>query len=1491
MEGTRPRRAAAANNVHIYPVGRGLAATSSTAEDEDRAIEEEEKAPPTQSSRGRATATTAAAAAAAGRGKRGKQTHDDATDAAVTASQGSRAAAAAPSSSSTTTTSAPAPQPPSAKAATVDGFTFPIKWTRGKLNSSRGQISLLDPILDFDDCTSVEAKSGICEARLIHHNLGKYMRARNLQPENPTHVLACLLKPGLEALVESPLADDYKDVMGVELTEEDLFKYAYSQLLLGSYDTSLSAYFHDKSRPLASGLSEFPHPNWVPPQEFFTGMREAMARVSKPKASGVDRDFAPIFELHPLVRAFSATCDETALRLLKPSRNVPLGHPPALLMFNMDDHQEGAKGEAMKETGLKMRNIDDKSKSYGIATDVVASSLRVVVGTELDHKGQSRTDGRVNLIARVCSAVGELDAGRLVFALDRDYGDVADYCAENRINFVATSKRGTDQNPNVPVTFGMSKLSKDNKAWMHEMPMEGGYNVEWVLRQREGKQPDFFCVVRERPGKVFAMRTNMGALVGAFALKPLRYKVLSGAAPATDAGVKGGHDAGGSDADPDEDDDGVENGGDGGGGGDAGDDEDDGGDEDADADADVGDARARAPSSQRTRRSVDNEDVDGDVDDARAPAPSSQRTLRSVDDEDGDCDEAAEDYDNDAEGAAPAGEDEEGTYDGNGIDCIVAGSQFAAARRARAVAALSSSSASSLSSSSLHAPSSSVASFLAERVVIDESLDAEVVLEGGQLSRAWFLSRATSLSSKGLEQVVLAHGVASAVLAHLGRTADGPNVAGLVDRLPATSVKGSLTSADELTDLTAYLDRLPRLFGVGSRLAPALAKLRIKRVEQLDASESRAITKALLWPTPPQNTKLDELHKAVRAALEDAVAPLVPRLERNVFPVGNKSSRGTDAMEKGRLLEDPVRQALPGWLHHAGSALCAAGDGTENMFAYVSQPHVQGLWANKRFPMCTASLDGLLFYSTSATPTNPSTDCESFGLEIKTISGEREVAEVEGLAEDLAFGRVVFRWDASDEAIRAASRRVFGSRKNDALQVLHEAAVLRKPVLYVQAIAATGMIARAVMVSVDEKWAELHMTTMTTALAAHAPFMFDPRIPVPVDKLRTDRGTFEFNLKLAFALRGNYARVPDHTKLEPLAARMVNLQKSGVDATSKPVFGLLTPSSRVPPVEQLVMIRLRLLAVTSVQVYRIYKFVEECEASGEWPTSHDAILRRIADQGSHKRLMREMLIGFDANILSLPVVGSAATTTTTSVADAHAARLADPDYDPGNPTWEKRARAAVKLAISTNNGVAGAFRGGKNANLLRAVRLNTLPKTFLEHERRKMDKNAQRDCVLCCKTCPTATPHRREASRTTFACGTCGVALCCKPRPNLWGAAGSCWDVWHSSPTLPAHPFSEPEAAGGDAVMTAAATSASSASSAGAFVTQTESAKKRRRKAGVRNWSKVPRGRSGSSRKKLLDEFNAAEAEDDSDDSDAESSDGDDDDEGGDVDEEEEEEE
>lgn len=737
-----------------------------------------------------------------------------------------------------------------------------------------------------------------------------------------------------------------------------------------------------------------------------------------------------------------------------------------------------------------------------------------------------------------------------------------------------------------------------------------------------------------------------------------------------------------------------------------------------------------------------------------------------------------------------------------------------------------------------------------------------------QHNSGWFYSKSMVCSSTAFETFMRAHANCRVAEALTGKRPSGVNVAGLVRCPPnvALGVTGaraaefiavvkraaegfdSATEDERLRRLAAQLGRSETYFDramvlLGVRGAPS--DVDIKRVsgagvppavkdEQLKAAVSKLGGEARGKLTRSQLVSTVERLKAEKA---EALLATAPRLLLE-GPLALRRFKSTDAMERGTFMEPRVRQAVPAFLRNVGESLASGADEEQsdpgssaaavNPFAFVSDALELGLWQHRVFRAVAASMDGYFIFSQKATPDGVEDVTPGF-LEIKMVQGAKPLQETLKLARDAQYLAVTLHWSDTDEELQDKLRAICGTRQKDKMQLLHELSVVGPDahVFYMHG-ALDGSIMRVCDVTVDAEFAERHLEAVTTALAAHAPFMLSPDEPVPQieNKYGFKPENVEFARKLALRLPKINGLVPEHDKVLHVDAADVNAYKSAVDVTTLMVNSSRTRTSGSSPRVTAFFERLDLLTETALQVFRINKVWSRGRGkSARGWASKEQVIRDISRVGASDVLRRAAARQFKpAHLVVANPVTSTSSTAERMVAVARDALTAEFRLD-DDEFCELFVRTRSNV-LSTSAGHAEKFMTGVHDVVRRSLRL---PHCDFDHG---VDMGEEsRRCVICCHHCYKGRTgaHSRQGYEVLSSCRTCQVQLCSTARRGQWPGDVSCLDYFHSHGVSP-HPFSGRKPEKG-ATMVSSAALRSDAAQRAHEAGKTESARKRRRPA------------------------------------------------------------
>ena len=585
-------------------------------------------------------------------------------------------------------------------------------------------------------------------------------------------------------------------------------------------------------------------------------------------------------------------------------------------------------------------------------------------------------------------------------------------------------------------------------------------------------------------------------------------------------------------------------------------------------------------------------------------------------------------------------------------------------------------------------------------------------------------------------------------------------------------------------------------------------------------------------------------------ARKQAECDLLTRLATNSWGLTGSSAR-TEAMYMGILAEPLVRKELPRILVSVGVEMQRMG--RQNWFMSVSDLAEDGLRESNYSEYGVTSVDGL-FVARGSDGVE-----RAFFWENKALSGEKVLPEAEELK--ARHGGVVFL-DVGPNPTKddiLGYQAIFGSRRDDFVQLLHHAAVTGLRGVYSQVNPTTGKLIRVVLVSFDPTFLVRHLAALHRVFSLVAPYLTDLEFPVPkmlaAGARQVTADTLSFALKCSRNMR-QFLRTNPHAaqhdqKLLPHVAHFWNRHKSAVDATTRQARELYVSTGNRGVVRALFFEAFGIFVVSLCRIWNAVQVRRKIQ-SGVVFRSREEVMRALSAKGMRETLL-DCLHEFDVAKIAV----SPSRHRILPAADAAALNVRrDQNFRPGDADWIDAARTALRNVNSTSLGRADAFNSDL---LLRTVRMNSA-KVFPKHDKVRMPKQ---NCVLCCARCPdkhTKKEQGRKGHTTTNMCSECQTHLCEIPR---FGSK-SCFDVWHAEADLPLHVQAREGATGTPhGVAAAAAAAASSAEGDGGnldasarevSVMQLElaltgSSKKRRRPA----QSRVDRhGQSFISKKKLF---------------------------------------
>lgn len=226
-----------------------------------------------------------------------------------------------------------------------------------------------------------------------------------------------------------------------------------------------------------------------------------------------------------------------------------------------------------------------------------------------------------------------------------------------------------------------------------------------------------------------------------------------------------------------------------------------------------------------------------------------------------------------------------------------------------------------------------------------------------------------------------------------------------------------------LEEHTQYFDRIADVLNMRVELDKALQCVSGEHVPAtVTTKQLAAAIKKLGGDSKPDESRVRLLAKV--AELKAArVAELRASAPRRMVegPLALTRFSSTEPMERGSMLEERVRNAVPPLMRKVGKALGGGVDGDEddpdadvnagpvNPFAFTSEPQHFGMWRHKMYGVCAASLDGNFAFSHEEKPESVEDLAVAF-VEIKVVQGAAALAESVSLAREARYVRVSLEW-------------------------------------------------------------------------------------------------------------------------------------------------------------------------------------------------------------------------------------------------------------------------------------------------------------------------------------------------------------------------------------------------------------------------------------------------------------------------------------------------
>jgi len=619
----------------------------------------------------------------------------------------------------------------------------------------------------------------------------------------------------------------------------------------------------------------------------------------------------------------------------------------------------------------------------------------------------------------------------------------------------------------------------------------------------------------------------------------------------------------------------------------------------------------------------------------------------------------------------------------------------------------------------------------------------------------------------------------------------------------------------------AHMDFLQELLHIKTEVKAALRHVVGVKIDTATKPQLIAALKELgkKKDLPDDLPGLVKLVKELRAVPPQSVQSMM-------LALGEKAFEGTRSTRAGVHLEDTVRDLIAkGGLER----LVDEAEVKPNPFVLLAVYKDAGLRESQYSPYVSTSADGILHYA------DEEGDVESAVLEIKVATTDKSRLVVEKATETYGtFSQVDVGYDMTkDDKVHALT--ACQETPSYLVQVLHHAAVLGLPstvLVHGRDDGKDGGLMRATQFVFDEDMLRTHVACFHVLGQLYLPWLQPSGANAPVPSSPFTKADNEHLIALRGALRDYCYESPVMGKvraLKPTCVQIHNLLKPTSDKMRQEARKLRADTNGFGPAVALMAETLAITALAGVRLWRAsevgQRFKFDVEALGE--LSVDQVRARLNDLGSTVNLLHGACRSLTLDLGLAKEQASSSSDKAARKHARHAEAASNPFFRPDSEQWVATAlehrnkankasgTAFVKAWIEDDVLVAfrtHPFRGNEH----RAVNVHALPEDAHVGRMR---------CVLDCVHCENVAIGKvkehenlgksgtagREGAKTVWYCKDCEVHLSIESRKCFGNR--SAWNVWHTDPKLPAHPY----------------TAAAAASAVSPVQAPTESARKRRR--------------------------------------------------------------
>ena len=393
--------------------------------------------------------------------------------------------------------------------------TFERMTSKHDTMTGRGTAHRLKPgviVSPIDEVQEEELNGAKSELLLLGTNLRTAMLSSGIAEFSLDAVLRYLLVDVARVFIRR-VSKSFLERTRKPLTEDAVVRIVTTHAIMCSYPVSAEEYFsmRDADPPMFLYLDKMCSP------DEYAAFFSLLERVDVPAGAS----FAPVY-------AESLLLTET-LRAIVATNSSLLGVPAGVsggVQVIIDDHQLPGRSKSMSSSGYKPKSNDKKRSTLGPSFDALSTRhAGFVVGLSLSRKcdsasGSGGEDGHAHLdfFGDVLRHSGRKDFRGCTLFFDRGY-DLEPVARKLRFDFLATSKKGYNANPDVPVTYELpANTSAANRAWMLDVSLTGPTEVIWV--ERENSRGHTYYMAYRPPGKslVVIMCTNQASLVNRFVI-------------------------------------------------------------------------------------------------------------------------------------------------------------------------------------------------------------------------------------------------------------------------------------------------------------------------------------------------------------------------------------------------------------------------------------------------------------------------------------------------------------------------------------------------------------------------------------------------------------------------------------------------------------------------------------------------------------------------------------------------------------------------------------------------------------------------------------------------------------------------------------------------------------------------------------------------------------------------------------------------------------